>query len=148
MDPTFVKSSIENDFRQGLKLVRDLLKDIRVQNANLSQRPAFQSLNDLLGDSNDAITSEIERFTFIIPVHTFRGMVQNLGHIQPKLGLHYTERNNVLHMNTNVASYNYRDPVAETHKAVQRRKADAENTPQPELYKLFDDTKADIEAKN
>ena len=98
------------DLRTGLRDVVNLFQELQLIPAGQQPPPALQNLQALLGDATPTNQTEIENFQFVVPQQTFQDLVTELGTVHPKLGLHYTERNGVLHRNSHPASYNSQDP--------------------------------------
>jgi len=110
----FLRNDIQGSLQTGLGQVLQLLRTLDLipgdDQLNDNARAALEQLNNLAGAERPAVHNEIDNFTFEIPEQTLQGFIATLGNIRPKVGLHYLDRNNLLQMNANPASYAYTNP--------------------------------------
>jgi hypothetical protein len=111
MDPSFLRTEVSGDLKDGLRKVLELFTQLDlVDNTNAGHVAALRTIQQELGDVNASLNQVIETFSYDIPANTFQLLLASLGRDTPKLGVHYLERNSVLHRNSEPQSYAHRDP--------------------------------------
>ena len=124
MDSEFLRTDLQSDFKDGLRTVVNIFQELALINdGNRRNIASFQNLQSIIGDTNPTVHNEIDTFSLTVPQQTFQQLVTELGTVHPKIGLHYTERNGILHRNSHAPSYAYKDPEATGWQARDRLQA-------------------------